>query len=227
VSHVGIKQNEETPFHPRSPYATAKLFSYWSTINYREAYGIHASNGILFNHESPRRGPTFVTRKITRAIPRILRGIQQCLYLGNLEAQRDWGHAKEYVEAMWRMLQQDQAGEYVIATGEAHSVREFAELAFEFAGIPIRYRSICTHTPVPVPVQRGRVTPYGLWRGGFIQLGGIGLGRGRHQRQHGRRRDPYRSELLSACRSRLPVWRCLEGAARSWLGEQDHLQGTS
>ena len=123
-------QNENTPFHPRSPYGVAKIFSYWSTVNYREAYGIHASNGILFNHESPRRGETFVTRKITRAVARISAGLQKELFLGNLNAVRDWGYAKEYVEAMWQMLQQNDPDDYVIATGEAASVQEFAEVAF-------------------------------------------------------------------------------------------------
>jgi GDPmannose 4,6-dehydratase len=124
-------QNEETPFHPRSPYGVAKVFSYWATVNYREAHGLFASNGILFNHESPRRGETFVTRKVTRAVARIAAGMQDKLYLGNLDAKRDWGYAPDYVEAMWMMLQQDQPGDYVIATGEAHTVREFVELAFK------------------------------------------------------------------------------------------------
>lgn len=123
-------QNEDTPFHPRSPYGCAKVFSYWATVNYREAYGIHASNGILFNHESVRRGETFVTRKITRAVARIAEGVQDKLVLGNLDAVRDWGFAPEYVEAMWLMLQQDEPDDYVVATGEAHSVREFVAAAF-------------------------------------------------------------------------------------------------
>jgi len=123
-------QNELTPFHPRSPYGVAKIFSYWATVNYREAYNLHASNGILFNHESPRRGETFVTRKITRAVARISAGLQKELYLGNLNAIRDWGYAKEYVEAMWLMLQQENPDDYVIATGEAASVKDFAEVAF-------------------------------------------------------------------------------------------------
>ena len=128
-------QSETTPFHPRSPYGVAKVFSYWMTVNYREAYGMHASNGILFNHESPRRGETFVTRKITRAIARIKAGLQDKLYLGNLDAKRDWGFAKEYVEAMWLMLQQDEPDDYVVATGEAHSVQEFVDVAFDHAGL--------------------------------------------------------------------------------------------
>jgi GDPmannose 4,6-dehydratase len=125
-----IPQRETTPFYPRSPYGCAKVFSYWITVNYRESYGLHASNGILFNHESPRRGETFVTRKITRAVAHIQAGLQDKLYLGNLDAKRDWGYAKEYVEAMWLMLQQDQPDDYVVATGETHSIREFLELAF-------------------------------------------------------------------------------------------------
>lgn len=123
-------QTEKTPFYPRSPYGVAKLYAYWITVNYREAYGFHASNGILFNHESPRRGETFVTRKITRAVAAIHVGQQECLYLGNLDARRDWGHARDYVEGMWRIMQQDEPDDYVLATGETHSVREFVELAF-------------------------------------------------------------------------------------------------
>jgi GDPmannose 4,6-dehydratase len=123
-------QNEMTPFHPRSPYGAAKIFSYWATVNYREAYGMHASNGILFNHESPRRGETFVTRKITRAVARIAAGIDKHVFLGNLDAVRDWGYAREYVEAMWLMLQQPQGDDFVIATGESATVKQFAEAAF-------------------------------------------------------------------------------------------------
>ena len=130
-----IPQSETTPFYPRSPYGCAKVYSYWITVNYRESYGLHASNGILFNHESPRRGETFVTRKITRALAHILAGLQDKLYLGNLEAKRDWGYAKEYVEAMWLMLQQDKPDDYVVATGETHSIREFLDLAFAHAGL--------------------------------------------------------------------------------------------
>jgi GDPmannose 4,6-dehydratase len=130
-----VPQTEKTPFYPRSPYGCAKVFAYWITVNYRESYGLHASNGILFNHESPRRGETFVTRKITRAVAHILAGLQDKLYLGNLDAKRDWGYAKEYVEAMWLMLQQEQPDDYVIANGETHSVREFLELAFGHAGL--------------------------------------------------------------------------------------------
>ena len=128
-------QTERTPFYPRSPYGCAKVFSYWITVNYRESYGLHASNGILFNHESPRRGETFVTRKITRAVAHIKARLQEKLFLGNLEAKRDWGYAREYVEAMWLMLQQDRPDDYVIATNETHSVKEFLEVAFEYAGL--------------------------------------------------------------------------------------------
>jgi GDPmannose 4,6-dehydratase len=128
-------QNEESPFRPQSPYASAKLMAYWSTVNYREAFGIHATNGILFNHESPRRGETFVTRKITRAVAAIKVGKQKKLYLGNLDATRDWGYAKEYVESMWLMLQQKQSSDYVIATGVGATVRDFAQVAFEHAGL--------------------------------------------------------------------------------------------
>ena len=130
-----VPQKETTPFYPRSPYGCAKVYSYWITVNYRESYGLHASNGILFNHESPRRGETFVTRKITRAIARIKVGLQNKLFLGNLDAKRDWGYAKEYVEAMWLMLQQEQPDDYVIATNETHSIREFLEIAFGHAGL--------------------------------------------------------------------------------------------
>ena len=125
-----VPQNETTPFYPRSPYGAAKVYGFWITVNYREAYQMHASNGILFNHESPRRGETFVTRKITRALARILAGKQDELYLGNLDAKRDWGYAKDYVEAMWLMLQQPEGDDYVVATGETHSIREFLDLAF-------------------------------------------------------------------------------------------------
>jgi len=133
-------QRETTPFYPRSPYGAAKLYGYWITVNYREAYGIHASNGILFNHESPRRGETFVTRKITRAVAAIHHGRQDRLWLGNLDAIRDWGHARDYVEGMWRILQHEQGDDFVLATGEAHSVREFVERAFSHVGIEIAWR---------------------------------------------------------------------------------------
>ena len=132
-------QSETTPFYPRSPYGAAKLYAYWITVNYREAYGMHASNGILFNHESPVRGETFVTRKITRAVAAIANGLQETLFLGNLDALRDWGHAKDYVEGMWRILQQDEADDYVLGTGEMHSVREFCEKAFALTGVTIEW----------------------------------------------------------------------------------------
>jgi GDPmannose 4,6-dehydratase len=133
-----IPQRETTPFHPRSPYAAAKVYAYWVTVNYRESYGMFACNGILFNHESPRRGETFVTRKITRAVAHIKAGLQEKLFLGNLDAKRDWGYAKEYVEAMWLMLQQEKPDDYVIATGETHSVQEFLEEAFSYADLDWR-----------------------------------------------------------------------------------------
>ncbi|HZT24393.1 MAG TPA: GDP-mannose 4,6-dehydratase [Pseudolabrys sp.] len=148
-----VPQNERTPFRPRSPYAAAKLYGYWITVNYREAYGFHASNGILFNHEGPRRGETFVTRKITQAVAAIKLGKQDKLYLGNLEAKRDWGHARDYAEGMWLILQQAKPDDYVLATGESHSVREFVELAFGETGLAIRWegkganeRGLCAKT---------------------------------------------------------------------------------
>lgn len=135
-----IPQDENTPFYPRSPYAVAKLYGFWIIINYRESYGIHASNGILFNHESPRRGETFVTRKITRSAARISLGIQECLRLGNLNAKRDWGYAPEFTEGMWRILQHDTAEDFVLATNETHTVREFADLTFKRLGMPLEWK---------------------------------------------------------------------------------------
>ncbi|HJQ36703.1 MAG TPA: GDP-mannose 4,6-dehydratase [Thermoanaerobaculia bacterium] len=135
-----VPQRETTPFYPRSPYGVAKVYAFWMTVNYREAYGHFAVNGILFNHESPRRGETFVSRKITRAVGRIKHGLQDTLFLGNLDAKRDWGYAKDYVDAMWRMLQQPEPEDYVIATGETHTVREFCDLSFARAGMPIEWR---------------------------------------------------------------------------------------
>ena len=134
-----IPQSEKTPFYPRSPYAAAKIYAYWITVNYRESYGLHASNGILFNHESPRRGETFVTRKITRAAARIILGMQDMLYLGNLDAKRDWGHAKDYVRAMWLILQQEKPDDFVIATGRTSSIRDFVKTAFACVGIKIKF----------------------------------------------------------------------------------------
>ena len=140
-----VPQNEGTPFWPRSPYGVAKVFSYWATVNYRESYGLHASNGILFNHESPRRGETFVTRKISRAVAAIKHGLQSELFLGNLDAKRDWGYAPEYVEGMWRILQQDESNDFVLATGETHSVREFVEEAF--AHVDLDWKEYVKHDP--------------------------------------------------------------------------------
>ena len=147
-------QSEMTPFYPRSPYGVSKLAAHWFAINYREAYGLFICNGILFNHESPRRGETFVTRKVTRAVGRISQGLQDKLYLGNLEARRDWGYAGDYVEAMWLMLQQERPDDYVIATGEAHSVREFVELAFAEAGLDLA--APCRDRQPLFPPDRGR-----------------------------------------------------------------------
>jgi len=135
-----VPQSETTPFYPRSPYAVAKQYGYWIIVNYREAYGMHLTNGILFNHESPRRGPTFVTRKITRAVARIHLGKQKCLFLGNIDAKRDWGHARDYVELMWTMLQQEVADDFVIATGETHTVREFVEKSFAVVGTKVQWK---------------------------------------------------------------------------------------
>jgi GDPmannose 4,6-dehydratase len=134
-----VPQSETTPFYPRSPYAVAKQYAFWMLVNYREAYGMHLTNGILFNHESPRRGRTFVTRKVTACVARINKGLEKCLYLGNIDSKRDWGHAKDYVEGMWRMLQQDKPDDYVLATGETHTVREFVEKAFAYIGIEIKW----------------------------------------------------------------------------------------
>jgi GDPmannose 4,6-dehydratase len=135
-----IPQTEDTPFYPRSPYGVAKQYAYWIVVNYREAYNMFACNGILFNHESPRRGPTFVTRKITRAVSKIKRNMQKCLFLGNLDSKRDWGHAKDYVEGMWMMLQAEQPDDFVLATNETHSVREFVECAFKAVDITIQWQ---------------------------------------------------------------------------------------
>ncbi|HUR44663.1 MAG TPA: GDP-mannose 4,6-dehydratase [Candidatus Saccharimonadales bacterium] len=158
---VEIPQKESTPFYPRSPYGCAKVFAFWITVNYRESYGMHASNGILFNHESPRRGATFVTRKITRAVAQIKAGLQDKLFLGNLDSKRDWGYAKEFVEAMWLMLQQDQADDYVVATGETHSVREFLDVAFGHVGLDWhKYVEIdpAYHRPAEVDILIGDST---------------------------------------------------------------------
>ncbi len=151
-----VPQDENTPFYPRSPYAVAKIYAYWMVVNYREAYGIHASNGILFNHESPRRGETFVTRKITMAAARIKAGLQDRLLLGNLDARRDWGYAPEYTEGMWRVLQQQDPDDYVLATNEMHTVREFVDLAFQHLGMRLRFEG-AGESEVGVDEESGRV----------------------------------------------------------------------
>jgi len=153
---VETPQSETTPFYPRSPYGVAKLYAYWIVVNYREAYGMYACNGILFNHESPRRGRTFVTRKISRAAAEIKVGKQSCLYLGNLDAKRDWGHAKDYVEGMWRMLQQETPDDFVLATGETHPVREFVEKSFGVVGIKLKWQGKGTDE-VGIDVETGKV----------------------------------------------------------------------
>jgi GDPmannose 4,6-dehydratase len=158
-----VPQSETTPFYPRSPYAVAKMYAYWITVNYREAYGIYACNGILFNHESPLRGETFVTRKITRAVAKIAMGLQDKLYLGNLDAQRDWGHAKDYVEAMYLILQQGQPEDYVIATGVTTRVREFVRMAFQEVGIEIEFSGRDTHERgVVIDIDEDRMNELGL-----------------------------------------------------------------
>ena len=151
-----VPQRETTPFYPRSPYAAAKLYAYWITVNYREAYELHASNGILFNHESPLRGETFVTRKITRAVAAIVQGRQECLYLGNLDAKRDWGHARDYVEGMWRIVQQEEPDDYVLATGITTSVRDFTTQAFAVAGIEIHWEGV-GETEIGKDAQTGAI----------------------------------------------------------------------
>ncbi|HWD90609.1 MAG TPA: GDP-mannose 4,6-dehydratase [Mucilaginibacter sp.] len=158
-----VPQNETTPFYPRSPYAVAKLYAYWIIVNYREAYNMYACNGILFNHESPIRGETFVTRKITRAAAKIVLGLQQCLYMGNLSAQRDWGHAKDYIEAMWLMMQQDKAEDFVIATGVTTTVRDFIRMAFAELGIEIEFSGRDTHEKgVVIDIDEDRMRELGL-----------------------------------------------------------------
>jgi GDPmannose 4,6-dehydratase len=160
-------QNEQTPFEPRSPYAAAKVYAYWLARNYREGYNFFASKGILFNHESPRRGETFVTRKITRAVARIKFGLQEKLYLGNLEARRDWGYAPEYVEAMWLMLQQEKSDDFVIGTGESHSVREFCEFAFREAGMDLEWRgSGVDEVGILASYKNNLQLPAARWRDG-------------------------------------------------------------
>jgi GDPmannose 4,6-dehydratase len=163
-----VPQNEKTPFYPRSPYAVAKLYAYWITVNYREAYNMYACNGILFNHESPVRGETFVTRKISRAAAKIALGLQQCLYLGNLSAQRDWGHAKDYVEAMWLILQQEIPDDFVIATGTTTTVREFVRLSFAHLGIEVEFSGKDEHEKgVIIDVDQERLEELGLDKENF------------------------------------------------------------
>jgi GDPmannose 4,6-dehydratase len=152
-------QTETTPFHPRSPYGVAKMYAYWIVVNYREAYGLHASNGILFNHESPRRGETFVTRKITRALTNISQGLDTCLYLGNLDALRDWGHARDYVKAQWLMLQEEKADDYVIATGKQYSVRQFVELATQELGLSIKWEGTGVNEHAKITAIAGKNSP--------------------------------------------------------------------
>jgi GDPmannose 4,6-dehydratase len=166
-----VPQTETTPFYPRSPYAVAKMYGYWITVNYREAYNMYACNGILFNHESPVRGETFVTRKITRAAAKIALGLQNCLYVGNLSAQRDWGHAKDYVEAMWRMLQQDKAEDFVIATGVTTTVREFIKMAFNELGIEIEFSGKDENERgVIIDIDEDRIQELGL-NADFLRFG--------------------------------------------------------
>lgn len=160
-----IPQSENTPFYPRSPYAVAKLYAYWITVNYREAYGVYACNGILFNHESPRRGETFVTRKITRSVAKIAHGIEKCFYLGNLNAKRDWGHAKDYVEGMYLMLQQEKAEDFVLATGITTTIRDFVQLAFNEIGVEIEFRGINENEKGYIKINNG---PYPLVVGQLV-----------------------------------------------------------
>jgi len=204
-------QKETTPFRPRSPYAAAKLYAYWITVNYREAYGMHASNGILFNHEGPTRGETFVTRKISRAVAAIKLGFQKKLYLGNIDSYRDWGHARDYVEGMWLMLQQAEPDDYVLATGETQTVREFVNIAFAQIGRPIEWRGKGREYRVCADRAPHRMARQGRGR----------TGRGRQDRR-GPRRD--RSALFPADGSRFPVGRPVQGARQARVEAQDRLQ---
>ena len=170
-----VPQSETTPFYPRSPYGVAKQYAYWIVVNYREAYGMHASNGILFNHESPRRGPTFVTRKVTRAVARIKLGKQDCLYMGNIDAKRDWGHARDYVEMMWMMLQQDEPDDYVVATGETNTVRSFIELAFSCIDIALEWpKGVLLPTHGPASYESSINSLVQMVRGMRTLAGGLG-----------------------------------------------------
>ena len=212
-------QNELTPFYPRSPYAAAKLYAYWVTVNYREAYGMFASNGILFNHEGPTRGETFVTRKITRAVAAIAAGSLETLYLGNMDAKRDWGYAREYVEGMWRILQHDEPDDFVLATGETHSVREFVELAFKAIGVAIEWSGEAENEvgrdaetgaerikidPRYYPAYRGRFPPWrsgksirAAWLESLHDLQGTGADDGQGRSRTGRRRRCTQANRLS------------------------------
>ena len=208
-----VPQRETTPFYPRSPYGAAKVYGYWITVNYREAYGLHACNGILFNHESPIRGETFVTRKITRAVARIALGLETLLYLGNLDSRRDWGHARDYVEAMYLMLQQDEPGDYVIATGEQHSVREFVQRAFAELGATVAFEGAGVDEVARVAaVDAGR--PLARVRGPRRRQRtrrGAGLHAGRRRPQGG-------PALLPADRGGEPAGRPVQGARGARLG---------
>ena len=210
-----VPQRESTPFYPRSPYGAAKVYGYWITVNYREAYGLHASNGILFNHESPIRGETFVTRKITRAVARIALGLQSELYLGNLDSLRDWGHAKDFVRAMHLMLQQDEADDYVIATGEQHSVREFTQLAFAEAGLLLRFEGAGGRRGRRSRLRRRRPPLRGVQR--------LRTGRRPRRGRAGRGRRPGRSALLPAHGGRHAARGRRQGARAPGLGAAPHL----
>ena len=200
-------QKESTPFYPRSPYAVAKLYAYWITVNYREAYGLYACNGVLFNHESPLRGETFVTRKITRAISRIALGLQDCLYLGNMSALRDWGHARDYIEMQWLMLQQDQAEDFVIATGVQYSVRQFVQMAAAELGIQLEFSGS----------EAGEV--------GTVTAVSAGERRIQGPVQAGRRHRQGGPALLPAHRSGNPAGRPEQGQGQAGLDAQDHAAG--
>ena len=195
-----IPQKETTPFHPRSPYAVAKMYAYWIAVNYRESYGIYACNGILFNHESPRRGETFVTRKITRGIANIAQGLESCLYLGNMDALRDWGHAKDYVRMQWMMLQQDKPEDFVIATGKQISVREFVTMSAKEAGITLEFSGEGVDEIATVTGVAGDNAP-GVKK---------------------RRCDcKSRPSLFPSCRSRNVTWRPHQSKRKTWMGTRD------
>ena len=199
-----IPQTETTPFHPRSPYAVAKMYAYWITVNYREAYGMYACNGILFNHESPRRGETFVTRKITRGIANIAQGLEACLFLGNMDSLRDWGHARDYVRMQWMMLQQDTAEDFVIATGKQISVREFVRMSAREAGIELEFSGAGDQETATVTAVRSRQRPGGQPR---------------------RRHRQGRSPLLPPGGGRNPARRPDQGEGKTRLGAGNHRRG--